>query len=144
MPSILIIYNTKTGNTELMAKAVEEGARSVQDVDVILKYHANPKELQHVDAIIIGVPTYNHRMTIDIQNLLEKTAKSNIILKDKTVAVFGSYGWSGEAPKQVLEILTNKFQMKSIASPILANYKPDEKILAECRRLGRIVAEHIR
>jgi len=47
MPTLLIVYNTKTGNTELMAKAVEEGAKTIQGVEVITTYHANPEDLQH-------------------------------------------------------------------------------------------------
>lgn len=143
MPTVLIIYNTKTGNTELMAKAVEEGVRSVQGVNVNLTYHAQPVDLQSADAIIIGVPTYNHRMTMDIANLLAKAAAENVDLKDKTGAAFGSYGWSGEAPKHVLEVLRNKFKMKTIEAPIQSNYKPDDKKLDECRDLGRKVAQSI-
>jgi len=141
MPSLLILYNTKTGNTELMAKAVEEGAKEVPNVVVSLKYHATPEELQSADAFIIGVPTYNHQVTLDVQSLLEKTAQKNASLQGKTTAAFGSYGWSGEAPKQVLEILRNKFKTKIIEPPILANYKPDEKTLEKCRKLGKHVAE---
>jgi len=126
-----------------MAKAIEEGAKTVQNVEVILTYHASPQNLQATDALIIGAPTYNHHMTLDIQNLLEKAAKDNITLKNKTAAAFGSYGWSGEAPKQMLEILRNKFQMKTIETPILANYKPDEKTLKQCRELRKKVAEAI-
>ena len=101
MPNLLILYNTKTGNTEKMAQAVEQGARAIQGLQVTLAYHADPEDLKKADAIIIGIPTYNHQTTLDIQTLLEKAA-----------AVFGSYGWSGEALKQILEILRNKFQNK--------------------------------
>lgn len=144
MSTLLIVYNTKTGNTELMARAIEGGAKTVQGVQVILTYHAKPRELQNADAVIIGVPTYNHRMTLDIQNMLEKTAQNKIKLKGKLAAAFGSYGWSGEAPQQALEILRNKFQMKTIYPPILANYEPDEKTLKECRELGKKVAETLK
>ena len=125
----------------MMAKAVAEGAKTVQGTVVTLTYHTTPAELQEADAIIIGAPTYNHNMTLDIQNLLEKSARNEINLKGKTAAAFGSFGWSGEAPKQVLEILQKKFQMKTIEPPILANYKPDEKVLQKCRELGRKVAQ---
>lgn len=140
MPRLLIVYNTKTGNTELMARAVEEGAKTVEDVEVVLTYHAKPEELEKADAVIIGVPTYNGHMTLDIQNLLEKAAKNNIMLRGKIAAAFGSYGWSGEAPRQVLEILENKFQMNVAAPPVLGNYKPDDKVLEACRELGKKVA----
>lgn len=143
MPTVLIVYNTKTGNTELMAKAVEEGVRSVQGVDVTLTYHARPADLQSADAIIIGVPTYNHRMTMDIENLLAEAATENIDLTDKIGAAFGSYGWSGEAPQHVVEVLRNKFMMKTIEPPIQVNYKPDDKQLEECRSLGRKVAQSV-
>ncbi len=141
MRTLLILYNTRTGNTELMAKAIEDGAKKVKGVEVALAYHTRPEELQKADAVIIGTPTYNHHMTMDIQDLLEKTAQENITLQGKIAAVFGSYGWSGEAPQQVLEVLQNKFQMKIIAPPILANYRPDEKTLNTCIELGKKVAE---
>lgn len=143
MPYIIILYNTKTGNTELMAKAFEEGAKSVQGIDVTLAYHVKPEELQNADALIIGAPTYNHRMTLDIQTLLEKAAQKNLTLKDKTAAAFGSYGWSGEAPRQILEILQNKFQMKIIEPPILAKYRPDEKTLKNCQVISKQIAESL-
>jgi flavodoxin I len=141
MPTLLILYNTQTGNTEKMAQAVEQGARTVQGVQVKLAFHVDPEELEGADAVIIGAPTYNHQITIDLQTLLEKTARDNITLKGKTAAAFGSYGWSGEAPKQTLEILKNKFQAETIEPPILANYVPDENNLQQCRELGRKVAQ---
>jgi len=141
MPNLLILYNTKTGNTEKMAQAVEQGAKTIQGVQVTLAYHANPEDLKKADAIIIGTPTYNHQITPDIQTLLEKTAQNNIPLKGKTTAAFGSYGWSGEAPKQTLEILKNKFQAQTIEPPILANYTPNENTLQQCRELGKKVAQ---
>ena len=141
MPTVLVLYNTKTGNTEKMAQAVEQGVKSVLDVQVTLAYHATPDDLQKADAVIIGAPTYNHQITMDIQTLLEKAAQANITLTEKVAAAFGSYGWSGEAPKQVLEILKNKFQARVIEPPVLANYKPGTVILEQCRELGRKVAQ---
>ncbi len=141
MPTLLILYNTKTGNTEKMAQAVEQGAKTIPNVQVTLTYHAIPEELRKADAVIIGAPTYNHRITLDIQTLLERAAQANVTLKDKTFAAFGSYGWSGEAPEQTLEILKNRFQANTIEPPILANYTPGESVLQQCRELGKKVAQ---
>lgn len=141
MPTLLIVYNTKTGNTELMAKAVEQGAKTVQGVDVVLSYHVNPSQLEAADAVIMGVPTYNHRPSLDIHNLLEKAVANNITLKGRTAAAFGSYGWSGEAPKYVLEILRKKLQMNVSEPPIMSKYKPDEEILRKCRNMGKRIAQ---
>jgi flavorubredoxin len=46
-------------------------------------------------------------------------------LKGKIGAAFGSYGWSGEAPRLVLEILKNKFEMEVVEPPLLIKYTPD-------------------
>ena len=37
MTTLVIIYDSKTGNTEQIAKSIAEGAKSVSGVDVILK-----------------------------------------------------------------------------------------------------------
>ena len=47
-------------------------------------------------------------MPIDFKNLFEEAAAKGINLKGKIGAAFGSYGWSGEAPQQVLDILQDK------------------------------------
>ncbi|MBS7621071.1 FprA family A-type flavoprotein [Candidatus Bathyarchaeota archaeon] len=141
MPKILILYYSRTGNTEKMANAVAEGARTVQGVDVELTYHATPEQLKEFDAIIVGTPTYHHDTTLDIKMLFEEAAAKNINLKGKVGATFGSYGWSGEAPKLVIEILKNKFEMNVTEPPLLIRYTPDPAGLEKCKEFGRRIAE---
>ena len=143
MPKILIIYYSHTGNTEKMAEAIAEGARSVQGVEVELKRHGSTWGLADFDAILIGAPTYQHRMTNNISKFLEEIAFQNINLKGKIGVAFGSYGWSGEAPRLVLEVMEHKFEMKVLKPPLLAKYTPDENSLDECRKLGKKVAEMV-
>jgi flavodoxin I len=143
MPKILIVYYSKTGNTEKMAKAIAEGAGTIQEVEVELKRHESPWRLASFDAVLIGAPTYHHNMTDNIKKLLEETAFHNVNLKDKIGVAFGSYGWSGEAPRLVLEVMEHKFEMKVLKPPLLIKYTPDENGLEECRKLGKNVAEKI-
>ena len=143
MPELLIIYDSHTGNTEKMAEAVAEGAKSVAGVEVNTKYFARPEELVQADAIIFGAPTYHHDMTIPIKQMLEEAAKANIQLKGKIGAVFGSYGWSGEAPRLVLEVLKYRFGMKTIEPGLAVMNTPNEAKLDECKKLGKLVAETI-
>lgn len=143
MPRVLVLYYSRTGNTEKMAKAVAEGAKTVERVEVELSYYVPPETLSNFDAIVIGVPTYHHDMTLDLKNLFEEAAAKNIILKGKTGAAFGSYGWSGEAPRLVLEILKNKFEMQVTESPLLAKYVPDQSALEKCKELGKRIAEKL-
>lgn len=143
MPKILILYYSKTGNTEKMAKAVAEGASTVQGVDVELTYHATPEQLKEYDAIIVGTPTYHHDTTLNIKMLFEEAAAKNINLKGKVGAAFGSYGWSGEAPRLVIEILKNKFEMEVTEPPLLVRYTPDTSVLEKCKEFGRRIAERL-
>jgi len=140
---LLILYYSQTGNTQKMARAVEEGAKLVAGVNVELKYFATPEELAKADGIILGMPTYHHDISIDMKRLLEEVAVKGINLKGKVGAAFGSYGWSGEAPRMLLEVMKNKFEMETIEPPLLIKYNPDEKGLEECRKLGKTVAERI-
>ena len=140
MSNILVLYYSRTGATEKMAEAVAEGAKMVQDAKVELSYHVSSEALDRYDALLIGVPTYHHDMTTEIKTLFEEAAQKNVDLKDKIGAAFGSYGWSGEAPKLVIEIMKNKFAMKVTEVPILSKYAPDEATLQKCRELGIRVA----
>jgi len=143
VPKLLVVYDSQTGNTEKMAKAVAEGAESVSGVEVIVKYYVQPKELEEASAIIFGSPTYHHDMTLPIKHILEEASKANVKLQGKIGAVFGSYGWSGEAPKLILEVLKNRFGMETIDSELTMLYTPDNDGLEKCRNLGKTVAEKI-
>jgi len=143
MAKLLILYDSQTGNTEKMAEAVAEGARSISSVEVELKYFARPEELAEADAIIFGSPTYYHEITLPIKQMLEEAARTKVTLQGKIGAAFGSYGWSGEAPEQILEILKNRFGMQTIEPAISILYEPKQAQLEECRKLGKTVAEEI-
>jgi flavorubredoxin len=126
-----------------MANAIAEGAKSTGNVEVELEYHVEADDLNNFDAIVVGVPTYHHDMSMGIKRLFEEAAEKNINLKGKTGAAFGSYGWSGEAPNLVLEILKNKFEMRVIEPPLLVKYVPDETNLSACRDFGKRVSESL-
>lgn len=140
MSRILVLYYSRSGNTEKMANAVAEGANAGTP-DVELTYHVDAEDLTNFDAILMGAPTYHHDMPIDMKKLFEEAAAKSINLKGKVGGAFGSYGWSGEAPKLLLEIMKNKFEMQVIEPPLLARYVPDGTMLDKCRDLGKQVSE---
>ncbi len=133
MLKVLVLYYSQTGNTEKMAKAVAEGVQAFQGTEAELNYYVAPETLGSFDAIIVGAPTYHHNMTIDMKKLFEETATKGINLKGKIGAAFGSYGWSGEAPRLVIEIMKNKFEMQVTEPPLLIRYTPDQTGLEKCR-----------
>jgi len=143
MARILVLYYSRTGNTEKMSKAVADGARSVQGTEVELSYNVPVEELTGYDAVLVGTATYHHDMPVSFKSYFEEAAVKNINLKGKTAAAFGSYGWSGEAPKLVLEILKNKFEMNVPEPPLSIKYVPDQAGLEKCFALGKKVAESL-
>ncbi|MCW4008419.1 MAG: flavodoxin domain-containing protein [Candidatus Bathyarchaeota archaeon] len=140
MSKILVLYYSRSGNTEKMARAVAEGAKNAGNAEVELSYHVDAEDLANFDAVLLGAPTYHHDIPMDMKRLFEEAAAKGMNLKGKIGAAFGSYGWSGEAPKLLLEIMKNKFEMQVIEPPLLVKYAPDEKALSLCRELGRQVA----
>ena len=97
MAKILVLYYSMYGHIETMAKAVAEGARSVEDTEVIIKRVpdlmpedvarkagakldqtapiATVDELPEYDAIIFGTPTRFGNMCAQMRNFLDRTGK---------------------------------------------------------------------
>ena len=130
MKKILVLYYSRTGNTEKMAKAIAEGAQNNGNIEVELNFYIETEKLSTFDAIIVGTPTYHHDMSVDFKKLFEEAATQGISLKGKIGATFGSYGWSGEAPKHILEIMKNKFEMQVVEPPLLVKYVLTKTCLA--------------
>jgi flavorubredoxin len=128
-----------------MVRAFVDEVQLNQNIDVELKidFEAQPENLAEADAIVVGMPTYHHDMTRSIKRLFEKVAVEEVELEGKIGASLGSYGWSGEAPRLVLEIMQNKFKMDVIKPPLLAKYAPDKTRLDECRELGRKIVQKL-
>ena len=143
MSKVLVFYYSRTGNTGVMAKAVAEGAKAVAGVKVELNYYVPLEALASFDALVFGAPTYHHDIPLSVKNFLEDVAVKNVDLRGKLGAAFGSYGWSGEAPRLVLEILKNRFGMVVVEPPLLIKYAPDKSGLEACMAFGRRVAERL-
>lgn len=141
--SVLVLYNSVSGNTEKMAIAVVEGIKTIENTQVELKRFAKAEDLANFDAILVGAPTYKDDMPIDMKQLFQDVSAKNISLKGKIGASFGSYGWGGEAPKNALEIMKYKFEMITPEPPLLIKQTPDEKGLGLCKDFGKRVSERL-
>ena len=96
MTQLVIIYGTGFGNTGIMAKAIEEGAKS-RGANVVMKniLDAVPEDVENADAIAIGTPTYKAAAMPNVVNFVKRLAEKSV--RGKVGAAFGSYGWSGGA-----------------------------------------------
>ena len=145
MPKIAIVYYSRTGNTEKMAQAILEGAQQSPEVEgkLLLDFEATLAILEDVGAIIVGTPTYHHDMPRGIKHFFENLATQTTNFTQKIGASFGSFGWSGEAPRLVLEIMEHKLAMNVIKPPLLTKYRPDNTALTKSREFGKKIAEQL-
>ncbi len=119
MPKLLVVYYSMYGHVETLSAAVAEGARSVEDVEVIVKRVpetmpadvakkagakmdqeapvAVPGELGDYDGIIFGTPTRFGNMAAQMRNFLDQTGGLwvNGGLVGKVASVFTSTGTGG-------------------------------------------------
>jgi flavorubredoxin len=96
----LVVYETMWGSTAEMAHAVAEGIASagveVRVLPVPQTDHTTVVgELLDAKGIVLGSPTHNRRMLLNIAALVEDLVGLRPV--DKIGAAFGSHGWSGGA-----------------------------------------------
>lgn len=142
MARLTIIYGTGFGNTGIMAKALEEGAKNA-GLDVISKKvgEASVADVEKADALAIGLATYRGAGMPTVIKFVEGLSKVN--LKNKLGTVFGSYGWSGEGPIAVTNMLKG-YGMNILEPPLRIKRTPEEEGIEECRKLGRLIADKIK
>lgn len=156
MPRVTVVYDSRGGFTERMAKAVVEGAKNVKNMEVEMLKVGTPfsiSKLDVTDGIILGSPTIYGSVTQEMRNILaslrEHKETGKLKLKGKVGGVFGSYGWDGG---WVVDKLAS--DMKSlginVVAPVVsvvheqyATISIDEETLQKCRDLGRAVAEKV-
>lgn len=138
----LLLTHSPHGNTRRMAAAVRRGleSRGVGVVELAM-FGADPgrirDELERADALVVATPTINRDAPPPVWQAL--ALLSTVTPKGRVGAVFGSYGWSGEAVKLVEErLLGLKY---TLAAPGLHyRFVPTAEDLAACVRLGEQVA----
>ena len=152
MPNVLVVYSSRTGHVREMARVVGEGVESVPGAScrVASVGEADPKSLLDYDAIILGTPTYYGGMSAEMHAFLEETLPLHGRLTGKVGAAFtssGAVGGGGETA--VLDALRALLVHGMIIQgcPAGGVYGPvavgraGEKVAAECRGLGKRVAE---
>ena len=104
MVKILVVYDSKTGNTEKMALAVAEGVKQVSGVDVVVKKGdaTDIEDLLSADGIIMGSPTYYGQMSAKLKALMDKSVKIHGKLEGKVGAAFTSSGGTASGAETTL------------------------------------------
>lgn len=97
---IVVLYDSKTGNTEKMARAIAEGAGELAQVDIKKMGEAFPLTIMaEADGLIFGSPVYYADISNNMKDFLEHVetyiAANKKKINHMPAAVFGSYGYDG-------------------------------------------------
>jgi NAD(P)H dehydrogenase (quinone) len=154
MSKVLIVYYSKTGNTEKMAYLVEEGVKEEKiEVETKKVEEVNLNELLEADGIVIGSPTYFGSMASPVKELIEKSVKYYGKFKGKVGGAFTSCQRVGGGGETTLQSIINAFlehgmivqgEVKSGSYGPVAVEVPDKVAGEECRNLGKKVAKIIK
>ena len=151
MAKVIVIYYSRSGNTEKMAQSIGEGIKK-EGVEAVVKnvLDTDVDELLKYDGLVIGSPTYYGTMAADIKKLLDESIKFHGRLEGKVGAAFSSSAnIAGGNETTILDILNAMLIHGMIiqGDPRGDHYgpvgigAPDARTTQECLRLGQRVAQ---
>ena len=157
---VLVAYHSQSGNTERMAEAVVEGAKSLPGTTVVLKRvgQVTADDLLSSDAIVVGSPVYWSNMSGEVKTFFDNWQfKFGVFpefkMKNKIGAAFATGGQISSGKEvTMLTILAAMLGNQMIvvsgggafgASATTEGDSPgiDKRELADAQALGRRVAE---
>ena len=157
---VLVTYHSLSGNTERMAEAVVEGAKSLSGTEVLMKRigQVTADDLFSSDALVVGSPVYWSNMSGEVKTFFDNWQfKFGVFpefkMKNKIGAAFATGGQLSSGKEVTMltilaAMLGNQMIVVSAggafgASATTEGESPgiDKKELADAQSLGRRVAE---
>lgn len=133
---IAVVYWSGTGNTEAMAGAVCDGARSAgAEVLLFTSGEFDESKANDFDAIAFGCPAMGAE-ALEEGEFEPMFAACEPKLGGKRIALFGSYGWGDGEWMRSWEERCAGAGITLAAESVLAQEAPDDDVLEQCRALG--------
>ena len=141
MKKTAIVYWSGTGNTEAMASAVAEGAKAGgAEVAMFTPDDFSAEMMDDFGAVAFGCPSMGDEQ-------LEETGFEPMFsaceakLRDKSIALFGSYGWGDGEWMRNWEDSCRKNGAILVHESVICCEAPDEEATAACKSLGAALAK---
>jgi flavorubredoxin len=141
----VVVYETMLKSTEYMAEAVTRGIVrqgipcSLRRISLTCREDLLA-EIFRSAAVVLGTPTV-HRRALPAMAPMMSSVKA-LQLRQRIGAVFGSYGWSGEAGGE-LENLLRESGFDVPEKGVYARLRPTAADLYECEQLGGRIATRL-
>lgn len=141
MSKIAVVYWSGTGNTEMMAAKVAEGAKAAgAEVTLFTSAEFGSSLIDGFDAIGFGCPSMGAEQ-LEESEFDPMFTECESKLRSKKIALFGSYGWGdGEWMRSWEERCVNDGAVFACDS-VICNDAPDEEADAACAALGKSLAQ---
>ena len=139
MKKIKVIYWSGTGNTEMMAKAVADGASSGGSVVELLDVSkASADTVAQADAVALGCSAMGAEVLEEgeMEPFIESIKG---VVSGKPIVLFGSYGWGDGEWMRDWEARMNSYGANLLADGLIINETPDADTLEQCKDLGKLL-----
>lgn len=140
MSKIAVVYWSGTGNTEIMAGKVSEGAASAgAEVTSFTAAEFSADMIDQFDAVAFGCPSMGAEQ-LEESEFEPMFSACESKLSGKKIALFGSYGWGdGEWMRTWEETCIGDGAVLACDS-VICNEAPDDEADASCIELGKKLA----
>lgn len=143
--SVCIIYDTMYETTRRMADEIAKGLDAEGVCYKIMNVSVTDRSdliatIYGASGLIIGSCTVLNMALRETNSFLDDLRMFK--MHSKLVASFGSYGWSGEAPKIISEKL-GLMGMKVFGEPFRVKFRPDSETTAQIVEFGRAFAREL-
>ena len=140
MSKVAVVYWSGTGNTEMMANAVADGAKTKgAEVEVFTPAAFDSAKMDLYDAVAFGCPAMGAEVLeeSEFQPMFDECAAK---LSGKKIALFGSWGWGGGEWMQNWEAQCRELGASIASAPVTCANQPEDDTLAACKTLGASLA----
>lgn len=135
-----VIYWSGTGNTEAMANAIAEGMKGKgAEVTVFMASEFGADKVAKFDVLAFGCPAMGAEV-LEEDEFEPMFTDVEGSLKDKKVALFGSYGWGDGEWMRNWEEQCKGLGAVMACDFVICNGEPDDDAKASCEALGKALA----
>ncbi len=137
MSKVAVVYWSGTGNTEMMALQVEKGIKEAGGEAVTFTADQfTADDIDSFDAIAFGCPSMGSEV-LEEGEFEPMFTSCEPKLKDKKIALFGSYGWGDGQWMRDWEARCIEDGAKLACEFVICNETPDADGEAACQQLGK-------
>jgi multimeric flavodoxin WrbA len=140
---VLVLYYSRTGRTEALAKAVADGVNAVEGASAKLKRvdYATVDDFISSDAVAFGSPNYFSYMAGLMKDFFDRALSIREKVTGKPAAAFTSGGGPSNSALLSLERMISSFRLEKVADGVVSQGEPSERDLEACKDLGKALAE---